>query len=159
MCGRVTGYQIGSPDALTHDTNNQRGNIDLAYVDGVSITRGSPRKHIWTYVASLRENIKRCPCDIGSKDMTPLFVGEDYFCESARETGYSTTKFYTDDLLWDGKQCGTIQAPCCEASLNMPWFKKTLDTPSTDFIELRVCGDQDIANEDVPVNYYEIYIK
>ena len=27
-----------------------------AYVDGVSITRGYPRQHIWTFMAAIQEN-------------------------------------------------------------------------------------------------------
>ena len=30
--------------------------IDGTYVDGVSITRGYPRQHIWTFMAALQEN-------------------------------------------------------------------------------------------------------
>ena len=42
VCGRVVGYQYGTTDAL----NIQINNIDLHYVDGVSIiTQGHPRKH------------------------------------------------------------------------------------------------------------------
>ena len=46
VCGRVIGYQVGQTDAFaSHRT------IDQAYVDGVSITRGSPRTHVWTLTA------------------------------------------------------------------------------------------------------------
>ena len=46
VCGRVRGYQLGSPGASMAfiDTN---ATIDQPYVDGVSITHGtSPRRHI-----------------------------------------------------------------------------------------------------------------
>ena len=44
----VYGYQKGSPDAFSGRSQvNANGN----YVDGISITRGSPRKHLWTYAA------------------------------------------------------------------------------------------------------------
>ena len=46
VCGRVVGYQFGSPDALRNEANN----IDSHYVDGVSITQGYPRKHVWTLI-------------------------------------------------------------------------------------------------------------
>ena len=42
VCGRARGYQKGSPDAFY--TNS----IDTYYVDGLSITHGNPRQHIWT---------------------------------------------------------------------------------------------------------------
>ena len=56
VCGRVVGYQYGSPDAFHSPTN-----IDSYYADGVSITQGYPRKHIWTLLAEKTEN--RCRCN------------------------------------------------------------------------------------------------
>ena len=45
VCGRVIGYQFGSTDAF----RSRLTNIDqVAYVDGISITHGSPCNHIWT---------------------------------------------------------------------------------------------------------------
>ena len=48
VCGRVIGYQFGSTDAF----HSRLSNIDQAYVDGISITHGRPRNHIWTYAAA-----------------------------------------------------------------------------------------------------------
>ena len=68
VCGRVRGYQFGSPDAFdeVHGNCPAPCTIDKPYVDGVSITHGdSPRKHIWTYSAGVYENITStasCPC-------------------------------------------------------------------------------------------------
>ena len=67
VCGRVIGYQYGSPDAL----NPAGGHvlIDSPYVDGVSITHGSPRQHIWTLMAGVREGFTTsldCPCNAGT---------------------------------------------------------------------------------------------
>ena len=46
VCGRVTGYQYTSPDAVYESSNHN--NLNGEYVDGVSITHGSPRQHVWT---------------------------------------------------------------------------------------------------------------
>uniref|UniRef100_A0A1X7SQI8 Fibrinogen C-terminal domain-containing protein n=1 Tax=Amphimedon queenslandica TaxID=400682 RepID=A0A1X7SQI8_AMPQE len=43
ICGRVIGYQYHSANAF-HGPSD----INSYYVDGVSITRGSPRQHVWT---------------------------------------------------------------------------------------------------------------
>ena len=52
VCGKVIGYQVGSPDGFSTGTNS----IDTYYVDGISLTHGSnPRKHIWTFVAGQRD--------------------------------------------------------------------------------------------------------
>ena len=61
VCGRIIGYQLGQPEAFYLGRElNQR------YVDGVSLTYGSPRQHIWTFANALDEyphryNLK-CPC-------------------------------------------------------------------------------------------------
>ena len=82
VCGRVVGYQYGSPDALGDTTNN----IDTYYADGVSITQGYPRKHVWTLINGLLESIAdygNCPCNTPpGRVQPPSFVGNDYFCES-----------------------------------------------------------------------------
>ncbi len=84
VCGRVIGIQVSSPDAF--DSN--RG-INGGYIDGVSITHGSPRNHIWSYVGSyseIAENNNVCPCDYSSAVQSPPFVGNNYYCESDNPT-------------------------------------------------------------------------
>ena len=49
VCGRVIGYQYSSADAFYPTLND----INAAYVDGVSITRGRPRRHIWQLFRNL----------------------------------------------------------------------------------------------------------
>ena len=158
ICGRVYGYQKGSPDAFISS------NLNGFYVDGISITRGSPRKHVWTFVASVQANFVGsigsmvCPCATGSSQTSPSFVGSDYFCESGCQGHYQNSRFYYADRLWDGEQCGTIEGGCCGAT-GLPWFNKTLSTPTSDYIELRVCCNQGTSDEDVPVGLYEVYVK
>ena len=48
VCGMTVGYQKGSTDGFSSVKLNSRS-ISGPYVDGVSITYGTPRKHIWTY--------------------------------------------------------------------------------------------------------------
>ena len=165
VCGRVIGYQYASPDAfdflrrpLAH-----RG-IDNAYVDGISITHGSPRQHIWTLVGSVFSNGQEgfdnhCPCDGSGTISAPDFVGEDYFCESGNPSSQIWTSIlYTDDPIWDGENCGISEVQCCNTP-GIPWFHKVLNSPTTDNIELRVCGEEDTTNEDTPLAKYEIYVK
>ena len=160
VCGRVYGYQKGSPDAF----NTGSSNLNNIYVDGISITRGSPRKHLWTYVAGLQENFIAgdggvdCPCSTGSTQQPPSAVGNDYFCESGAPGHFNVNTFYSNDRLWDGEQCGVIERGCCGAS-GLPWFHKILPSPTSDYIELRLCCEQGTSNEDIPVGLYEIYTK
>ena len=67
VCGRIIGYQVGSPDVF----GDQQLSIDEPYVDGVSVTYGEPHSYIWTFAGSLSEMIMTsytdhekytCPC-------------------------------------------------------------------------------------------------
>ena len=156
ICGRVVGHSYETPDAVNSNIGSNHNNIDSYYVDGVSITRGSPRQHIWTLMATGAEIFGsgghyNCPCTNGSTQVPQSFVGSHYFCEGAGGNW--------NDLLWDGKDCSADEALCCSAP-GLPWFHRDYgSTTTTDYIELRVCSDQETTDEDVPVSFYEIYIK
>ena len=170
VCGRVVGYAYTSPDAVDRlNGPTQHNDINSFYVDGVSITYGTPRKHIWTLMGGLSENNNfdngryTCPCQQGSQQSAYLqsFIGNDYFCEAGLSTDYTGANniLYTSDPLWDGKQCGSLEQNCCNVP-GLPWFQKVLSSNSTtDDIELRVCCDEGTGNEDVPLNLYEILTK
>ena len=179
VCGRVVGYQYATPDAIQHGqwknpqkyiggTDPKHNDINSVYVDGVSLTHGSPRQHVWTFMAGPTANKTiydgrfNCPCSPGSLQSSHIqfFVGDDYFCESGNSdpNGNIPRHLYTTDPLWDGKGCGSIEQTCCQAP-GLPWFHKVLNSTTTDYLEMRVCGDQETNDEDVPVNYYEIYIR
>ena len=160
ICGRVVGYQYGSPDAVYSYINN----INSYYVDGVSITRGSPRQHVWTLMAGVKDSSTdagNCPCNTppgGTQQIRP-FIGSNYFCESGNPNNTWTITLYTEDPLWDGKGCGTQETVCCSAP-GLPWFHRDYgNVTTTDYIELRVCADQLTSDEDVPVSFYEVYVK
>uniref|UniRef100_A0A1X7UGW2 Fibrinogen C-terminal domain-containing protein n=1 Tax=Amphimedon queenslandica TaxID=400682 RepID=A0A1X7UGW2_AMPQE len=172
VCGRVVGYQYASTDAVDSTIGTSAHNdINSYYVDGVSITRGSPRQHIWTLMTGLHEasyyylvnnGHYNCPCSQGSPQNSTLqsFIGNDYFCESGNPATDGSIQFvlYASDPLWDGKGCGSLENPCCAAP-GLPWFNKILNTTTTDYLELRVCSDQTADNEDTPISLYEIYVK
>ena len=169
VCGRVVGYEYGSPDAVDNTIGpTQHNDINSFYVDGVSITYGTPRRHIWTLMAGLSENNnfdngqKTCPCQQGSQQSAYLqsFIGNNYFCEAGLPTTYTGANIlHTSDPLWDGKQCGSLERNCCNIP-GLPWFHRTFSSNTiTDDIELRVCCDQDTSNEDVPISLYEIFVK
>ena len=162
ICGRVIGYQYGSTDAIDTVYGPNHDDLNSFYVDGISITRGSPRQHVWTLMAGGIESINAgsssCPCNTGSTVSVEPFIGDNYFCESGYN-GSNWSLLYTSDPLWDGKDCGSLEAPCCTAP-GLPWFHRDYGTnTTTDYIELRVCGDQETSDEDSPVSFYEIYIK
>ena len=149
VCGRIIGYQYGSPDGFNGRT------IDQPYVDGVSITYGTPRNHIWTYTAGIRESRAPVHCPCASGRSTPMFVGSNYYCESGNPNGGWSHILYVSDKLWDGQQCED-EGACCTGP---PWFKVELANNSTDDIEVRICGTEGINNEDTPIELLEIYIQ
>ena len=163
VCGRIIGYQFGSPDAFILENKDEPQTIDGAYVDGVSLTYGNPRQHIWTFAAALQESesIHSCPCtDINREiDITiPPYVGNDYFCETGVPSGQTRDYIlYADDPLWDGEGCGPTSA-CCTFN-NPPWFCKQLPQPTNDDLEIRLCSSNYEHLENTPVELVEIYTK
>ena len=106
MCGRARGYQNGHSVALTlHQYDGQT--IDGYYVDGLSITRGNPHQHVWTFTNGMYDGLGdsydqcNCPCAPGSEYPSPPFVGTNYYCESGTTTCDSSAYFFNDPL-WDG---------------------------------------------------------
>ena len=148
---------------------NQQRTIDQDYVDGVSITHGSPRTHIWTYAAGASDNLVSgsevfsCPCLVAGSAFTPQtppsFVGNNYYCESGNPTlsfVSSSSFIYTSDRLWDGLRC---EGQCCSNGRTPPWFSRALPTPTTDNIEVRICGTDTTEREDTPITLLELYIQ
>ena len=116
---------------------------------------------VWTYAVAVTEpeiGGSTCPCSTGSSQQALSFVGNDYYCESGNtNTGHSLTAIYSDDILWDGQQCGSHEAQCC-MSPRQPWFYKILDTSTSDGIEIRVCVEQSTHDdENIILSLYEIY--
>ena len=165
VCGRVIGYQVGSTDAFEF----QQYDINDAYVDGVSITYGEPRTHIWTYAAGISEIITfstaryTCPCLAVGTSFTPqtppLFVGNNYYCESGNPISsfQNTNTFqYTNDPLWDGQNC---EGRCCSDGRTPPWFSVQLTLATTSDIEVRICGLSPTDNDDTPIELLELHVQ
>ena len=147
ICGRASGYEKGSPDAFGHSGGKS---IDDDYVDGISITRGYPRKHVWTYAAGVHETEHpaqyRCPCSHNGTSFVPGFVGNNYYCENGFDT-------WTDPL-WDGAGCKADGNKCCDA---YGWFYQS-NLSTSDDIEVRWCGNEARSNEDVFTDLVEIWV-
>ena len=163
VCGRVIGYQYSSPNAFFAHQFDPAITIDDYYVDGVSITRGSPREHVWSFAATLDETARDrhiCPCTHSSHTLPntalPEFVGESYFCDSGTAS-FRSGVFYTADPLWDGEGCSP-ESSCCQFN-RPPWFCRDLGTATTDNIELRICGNENTSNEDTPIEIVELFVQ
>ena len=167
VCGRMRGYQWGSTGAFFsyYTQASLAQHIDGYYVDGVSLTHGGAgrRQHIWTFAAGITESSysypdAKCPCDTGNYTRVPVFVGNDYFCESGLHSAWSYQFiFYPDDVLWDGQNC-TSTSTCCQFN-NPPWFMKNLPNATDDDIELRICTSYGPSTEDTAIEFMELYVQ
>ena len=155
ICGIVQGYQYYTSNAFVASKT-----LNHAYVDGISITQGSPRRHVWTYAAYQFESeraLDKCPCATsdGIVDYPPpSFVGDDYYCETGFVTTDNSKRIAWEDPLWDGKGCTRPENRCCQ---RFGWFHKTVPS-SDDHIELRWCVDSALSNEDTYVDLAEIWV-
>ena len=160
VCGRVLGFQNGAPDAFAPYTRClENGNIDSAYVDGVSITYGSPRQHVWTLANGLTQGTSGtslCPCAVADNTfeiIIPPFVGDDYFCDTAT-TDAAPSGLYANNPLWEGEGC--VSPSTCCAFNKPPYFCKELPQSSTEDIEVRLCRDD--TNGGAVLNFIEMYV-
>ena len=159
VCGRINGYQYYTTDAFQNYITNG-GSIDSVFVDGIVLTHGSPRQHIWTFAAGYnqyRSDSSGCPCNSDSYSHSlPPYVGNDYFCDSGHRYNTRPAQNYlTNDPLWDGAGC--VSGSCCTFH-SPPWFCKTLSHHTTDDIELRLCLDQALDDEAVALELIDLYI-
>ena len=155
VCGKVIGIQYRAPDAFRNPDD-----IESHYVEGVSITHGHPRNHIWTFAAYPSDQNTRlenlCPCSQPSLNVPPplSFVGNNYFCDTAAE--HETEGWRLDDPLWDGQGCPSTST-CCSFN-NPPWFSTTLPQSTTDDIEVRICHHHDDF-DNTAITQLDLYIK
>ena len=161
ICGKARGYQKFSTDAFSSPSKS----INEAYVDGVSITLGNPRKHVWTYAVGFSEEgplhtkLSNCPCAATSGKSAHPFIYGNYYCESgSASVQFTQDIIHTSDPLWDGNGCVFSNNNCC-SDANMPWFYRQFPMPQNDDIEVRLCTDNVFANEAVVVDQLQLYVQ
>ena len=159
VCGKARGYQKGSTDPFVRYNDADPNNINGPYVDGLSITHGTPRQHIWTYVVGLTDHghIESCPCSPNSEVNPPSFLGSNYYCESGTGNSFYHETYYFSDPLWDGSGCSSGNT-CCSNN-NLPWFQYQLSEMTQDDIEVRICTDEEFFNEGVLIDIIELFIQ
>ena len=162
ICGQAVAYQKGSTDAF-HPTNVNSKSINDVYVDGLSITVGNPRKHVWTYAAGLSDDHNyptyNCPCAHTPGPFPPAFVGDHYYYESGNTGSFDNATYYSSDVLWDGNNCIGSQNNCC-TNPDLPWFfRQFVRNIHGENLEVRICHLENSANEDVLVQKLELYVQ
>ena len=134
ICGRAIGYQYYRSTDAFHRINGQT--LDQNYVDGLNITYGSPRQHLWTYAAGVREgpdtpsghSIYNCPCSSIPGASAPSYVGNSWYCESGNPNSAIPSNIADDDPLWDDENC---EGTCCSNGKSPPWFSMELSGPTS----------------------------
>jgi len=172
VCGQIIAYQKGPTDAFQYSHISSTETIDSPYVDGVSVTyEHAPRLHIWTFASARTDDLTHygtdvCPCTNTGNTYhinIPSFVGNDYFCDSGASTLPNDYQYYTADPMWDGAGC-PHSSTCCKYN-HPPWFCKTLPSPSSGNIEVRLMGQSTYDSvsqqyaEDTPITLIEIYVQ
>ena len=133
---RVCGYVTALSERTVDGFHAGPDDIDDSYIDGVSVTRGTPREHIWTFATQGGLN---CPCSGGASP--PSFVEGNYFCN-----GQPNQALYSMDC----PTCCSFDAP--------PPFSATLKTRNSDDVEVRICTDQEAGNEAAHISYLEMFV-
>ena len=155
VCGKIIGYQFGTPDSFFLNQG-----IDQSYLDGIALTYADPPCHIWSFAAGVHQyhtGQNGCPCNNGNSGTAPDFVGNDYFCDSGYEINSSPPPIHLlNNQLWDGSGC--VNGDCCEFN-SPPWFCKDLPEYTTEDIELRLCLNEALSNEDVLIEVVELYVQ
>ena len=166
VCGRILAYQRGVAYAFYNALIYNLGTIDTAYLSGVSLTHGpaGSRQHIWSFVGARYEQDPdyytdwNCPCtntNISWPYQVPSVINNNYFCDTGNPgPGTSSTTYYTDDPLWDGKGCSSTST-CCEFN-TPPWFCKSLSQPTSDDLEIHTFSS---GSEDRLISLIDVYIK
>ena len=155
VCGMAVGYQRSYTDGFGPSSSDE--SLSSPYVDGVSITYGNPRKHIWTYAIGRSDTSStqaNCPCSKYPGTLPPSFVRDHYYCESG--TLYSANGYFTDDPVWDGDGCSTDNNCCSDAS--QPWFYRQIPMTANEDIEIRICRDEASSDEDILISKLQMYV-
>jgi len=161
VCGMVLGYQKGTTDGFANHHYEARS-IDGPYVDGVSITYGTPRIHIWTYGMGYTKKtdnpVSNCPCSRYAGHFPSSFVRDDYYCEArALSSPDDNNQYIISELVWDGKGCPDENS-CCSFA-NHPWFFKQIPLTSNKNLEARICHNEVFSNEGVLVKEIKLYVQ
>ena len=159
VCGKARGYQKGEPGAFSGGRS-----IDNGYVDGLAITEGTPRQHVWSYAVGHDDHrnspSRNCPCASFPGPSPNSFVGNDYYCESGDNvrSGGDPNMYFTDDPLWDGDGCVSTNNNCC-AAVGMPWFFRQFPAAQTGDLEARLCQDEGFNNEGATLDMLQLFVQ
>ena len=156
VCGRVIAYQVGKPNAYSSRRSNG--------VDGITLTYGAPKVHIWTFVAAAQGKYYRyihnaCPClNLSDHNIAepPEFISNHYFCDTAA-LWTKPGVYYKRNPLWDGMGCKKNNQ-CCSFN-HPPWFYRRLPESTSRPIKMKISLNEKPADEDLAIVAIDIYVQ
>jgi dynein heavy chain len=138
------------------------GVIDQLWVDGVGITNGTPRQHVFTFATGIAEFYEpnfltsECPCDGGTQP--PSFVGTSYLCEGATLGESGGARVYDpDDVLFDGQDIG--DPSCVDSFESAPDFNVLVGAPTALPLDVHLMQSQGTGDEDLDVIALELWVR
>lgn len=151
--GRIAGYAFKSPDAFRR-LGGTYNSINDPYLDGVSITYGNPRSHVFSYAVSGGSNpAYTCPEIGNAATKQPGFVRNNFICVVASELKPANSNSFFDVPLW------TTLGNCAGDCPDNLHFCVTLSRATTKHLELRVCTDQSKNDEEIYIKSFDFYIQ
>jgi hypothetical protein len=146
---------LGSIQGIARDNLDAFGtsgtNIDQNYVDGISVTTGAPRLHLFTLAASHNQTNNDCPRDGGPGPRAAITGGRFACDKAANQPGQG---FDTANPLWDDNMRDLPPGSSDRFFTSAP-----LSTPVTSAIEVRILLDQAASDEEFAIKRIELYVR
>lgn len=138
--GNATLYQNGSTDAFGDVPSTS---LDDAYGDVVSVTLGTPRVHLFSYVFGFMaggSDDSNCPAVGGAPP--PTWVGSDYLCATGNPSSSSNQRIWYDTPLF-----------------STDWWQVSVGATTTEDLEVRLIGTHASSDEDMGVETLDLLIR
>ena len=95
---------------------------------------------------------RNCPCTTHGGPDPPVFVGNDYYCES----GNDVDQFPPVDKYYN--RCVSDRNYCC-AIVGLPWFFQKFPISQQNDVEVKLCQFSAFIQEAVPIDLLQLYVQ
>eukprot|EP00928_Gymnodinium_smaydae_P052857 TRINITY_DN369_c0_g1_i1.p1 TRINITY_DN369_c0_g1~~TRINITY_DN369_c0_g1_i1.p1 ORF type:complete len:1611 (-),score=299.81 TRINITY_DN369_c0_g1_i1:141-4973(-) len=145
VVGRIEAYQKGSMDAFAAGTRDSSGVDSPNYVDGVSVTIGNPRAHLFTFAVA-----QSYDTNLGTAGLCACIPGiQTLVCGGSNPPGWLPYGLVTSPLTCDSGTIGGGDANWQPRRMVVTFDVQVAST--TDVVEVRLMADQASGNEDVGI--------
>ena len=156
-------YAYGKVSTYKPDTTTSRS-LDGVYVDGISITSGNPRKHVWTYAVGLSDDYNypqyNCPCAKPLLGQIFLHLSSVTTIVSQVILEHLNVPLYTIVTHYGMEQVVYLKTVVAIMLVTrLPWFFRQFPVTTTGDIEVRICRDETFVDEGVAVKHLQLYVQ